>query len=217
MISPESLLAFALAAFVLIAIPGPSVVFVIGRALAHGRTVALATVVGNSLGLLLIVLLVTAGLATLLERSTPLFTTVKLLGAAYLIWLGVQAVRHRAGLGTATASVSSQPAGSVLPVALAVRQGFIVGATNPKAFMIFAAVLPQFVDRGAGHVPVQMLLLGLVAFTIGLISDAVWAIVASGLRSWFAVTPRRGAAVGAAGGLSMIGLGVGLAVTGHRR
>ena len=79
--------------------------------------------------------------------------------------------------------------------------------------MILAAVLPQFVDRGAGHVQVQLLLLGLLAFAIGMVSDSTWAIVASQLRSWFIRSPRRGEAVGAVGGLSMIGLGVGLALT----
>lgn len=214
MITVDQLLAFGLAALVLIAIPGPSVVFVIGRALAYGRTVALATVLGNSLGLLVIVALVTAGLSALLERSVLAFTVVKLVGAAYLVWLGVQAVRHRRELSMSGVDGAAR---SPLPLPVALRQGFVVGITNPKAFMIFAAVLPQFVDRGAGHVPAQMLLLGLVAFTIGLVSDALWAVVASGLRSWFARSPRRGEAVGALGGASMVGLGVALAVTGHRR
>lgn len=214
MITVDQLLAFGLAALVLIAIPGPSVVFVIGRALAYGRTVALATVLGNSLGLLVIVALVTAGLSALLERSVLAFTVVKLVGAAYLVWLGVQAVRHRRELSM---SGVDGVARSPLPLPVALRQGFVVGITNPKAFMIFAAVLPQFVDRGAGHVPAQMLLLGLVAFTIGLVSDALWAVVASGLRTWFARSPRRGEAVGALGGASMVGLGLALAVTGHRR
>ena len=82
--------------------------------------------------------------------------------------------------------------------------------------MILAAVLPQFVDRGQGHVQLQMLLLGLLAFSIGLVSDCIWAVIASQLRAWFAGSPRRGEAIGAVGGLSMIGLGVGLAVTGER-
>ncbi len=214
MITLDQLLAFGLAALVLIAIPGPSVVFVVGRALAYGRRVALATVLGNSLGLLVIVGLVTVGLSALLERSVAAFTVVKLVGAAYLVWLGVQAVRHRRDLSMSGADGAAARAPLPLPVAL--RQGFVVGITNPKAFMIFAAVLPQFVDRGAGHVPAQMLLLGLVAFTIGLLSDGLWAVVASGLRTWFARSPRRGEAVGAAGGVSMVGLGVALAVTGHR-
>jgi threonine/homoserine/homoserine lactone efflux protein len=80
--------------------------------------------------------------------------------------------------------------------------------------MILAAVLPQFVDRGTGHVQLQLLLLGLLAFAIGLVSDSTWALVASQLRQWFVRSPRRGEAVGAVGGASMIGLGVGLALTG---
>jgi threonine/homoserine/homoserine lactone efflux protein len=92
----------------------------------------------------------------------------------------------------------------------ALRQGFVVGISNPKAFMIFAAVLPQFVDRGEGHVQAQMLVLGTLAFVIGLLSDSVWAVLAARLRTWFNASPRRGEAMGVAGGVSMIGLGVAL-------
>ena len=99
--------------------------------------------------------------------------------------------------------------------ARALRQGYLVGVTNPKSYLMFAAVLPQFVDRAAGHVPVQIILLGLLAAVLGLLSDSVWALVAAQLRSWFNRSPRRGEAMGAAGGLSMIGLGVGLAVSGE--
>jgi threonine/homoserine/homoserine lactone efflux protein len=87
--------------------------------------------------------------------------------------------------------------------------------SNPKAYMILAAVLPQFVDRGVGHVQLQMLLLGLLAFAIGVVSDSTWAVIASQLRSWFIRSPRRGEAMGAVGGISMVGLGVGLAFTGE--
>jgi threonine/homoserine/homoserine lactone efflux protein len=97
----------------------------------------------------------------------------------------------------------------------AIRQGYVVGVSNPKAYMILAAVLPQFVDRGAGHVQLQLLLLGLLAFAIGMVSDSTWAIIASQLRAWFVRSPRRGEAMGTVGGVSMIGLGVGLAVTGN--
>ena len=99
----------------------------------------------------------------------------------------------------------------------AIRQGYVVGVSNPKAYMILAAVLPQFVDRGAGHLQVQLLLLGLLAFGIGMVSDSTWALVASQLRAWFVRKPRRGEAMGAVGGTSMIGLGVGLALTGDPR
>lgn len=210
MVSVEQVLAFGVAAFVLIAIPGPSVVFVIGRALAYGRGVALASVVGNSLGLLLVMVLVALGLGVVVAESIAVFTVLKLAGAAYLVFLGVQAIRHRHGI-----HVDAESHRTPLPLPRALRQGFVVGVSNPKAFMIFAAVLPQFVDRAEGHVQAQMLLLGTLAFLIGLLSDSVWAVLAARLRTWFNASPRRGEAMGAAGGLSMIGLGVGLAATGH--
>ena len=106
-----------------------------------------------------------------------MFTVLKLVGAAYLVYLGVQAIRHRRGITV------DRPRTRPLRVPpRAVRQGFVVGVSNPKAFMIFAAVLPQYIDRGAGHVQMQMLLLGLLAFGIGLGSDSVACSAASG--SW---------------------------------
>ncbi len=212
MITADQILAFGLAALILIAIPGPSVVFVIGRALSYGRGIALATVAGNSLGLLAIVILVALGLGVIVQESVLVFTILKFAGAAYLVWLGVQAIRHRKGFDVSEAGEGMAPA---LSTAKAVRQGFIVGFSNPKAFMILGAVLPQFVDRGAGHVQVQMLLLGLLAFGIGIVSDSLWAVIASQLRSWFNASPKRGEAMGAIGGTSMIGLGIGLAATGN--
>jgi threonine/homoserine/homoserine lactone efflux protein len=139
------------ASFVLIAIPGPSVLFVIGRALSLGRGPAIARVAGN---------------AAALDAQVP------------------QLSRWRVA-----------------------RQGFVVGVANPKALIIFGAVLPQFVNRAAGYVPGQMLLLSLVSFGIALISDSLWAVTAGTVRSWFAGDPRRLAAVGGAGGLAMIGVG----------
>lgn len=95
-------------------------------------------------------------------------------------------------------------------------EGFAVGVANPKTMVFFAAVLPQFVDRAQGHVPVQMLLLGLVFNVIALVSDSVWGLVASAARDWFARSPRRLSAVGGVGGLAMIGLGVTVAATGRK-
>jgi threonine/homoserine/homoserine lactone efflux protein len=209
MVSLEQLAAFAVAALVLIAIPGPSVVFVVGRALAYGRAVALLTVLGNSLGLLVVLVLVALGLGVVVRDSMTLFTVLKLAGAAYLMYLGIQAVRHRRAVAVPVERSSTLPAGRAL------REGFTVGVSNPKAFVIFAAVLPQFLDRAAGHVQAQMLVLGAVAFLIGLCSDSLWAVMASQLRSWFDASPRRGRTLGAVGGGSMIGLGVAVAVTGR--
>lgn len=212
MITIDQILAFGLAALILIAIPGPSVVFVIGRALSYGRGIALATVAGNSLGLLAIVILVALGLGVIVQESVLVFTILKFAGAAYLVWLGVQAIRHRKGFDVSDVGAGAAPG---LSTATAIRQGFIVGFSNPKAFMILGAVLPQFVDRAAGQVQLQMLLLGLLAFSIGIVSDSLWAVIASQLRSWFNASPRRGEAMGVVGGTSMIGLGIGLAATGN--
>ncbi|MDQ3156072.1 MAG: LysE family translocator [Actinomycetota bacterium] len=212
MVSTDHLLGFAVAAFILIAIPGPSVVFVIGRALAYGRGVALATVIGNSFGLFLIAAAVALGLGAIVEQSIMVYTAIKVVGAAYLVWLGIQAIRHRKDFSVARLDDRH---GSSLPLLKAARQGFVVGISNPKAFIIFASVLPQFIDRGEGQVQAQMMILGLVAFTIGLVSDSVWAVIASQLRTWFNASPKRGELLGTVGGTSMIGLGIGVAVTGN--
>lgn len=213
MISVDQILTFGLAAFIIIVIPGPSVVFTIGRALAYGRGVALATVVGNTLGLVTIVVLVALGLGVVVQESILVFTVLKLGGAAYLVWLGLEAFRRRKEFLAYDGVEAIR--GSPMTWARSIRQGYVVGASNPKGYMMLAAVLPQFVDRGAGQVQLQMLLLGLLATTIGLLSDSLWAVVAAQLRHWFNRSPRRGEAMGAAGGLSMIGLGVGLAVSGQ--
>ena len=215
MIDLDQVLTFGLAAFIIIVIPGPSVVFTIGRALAYGRRVALATVAGNTLGLVTIVALVALGLGVVVQESIVVYTVLKLAGAAYLVWLGYEAVRRRKEF--LSGDGLDVLAGTPMTWTRAVRQGYVVGASNPKGYMMLAAVLPQFVDRGEGHVQLQMLLLGLLATTIGLLSDSVWALIAAQLRIWFTSSPRRGEAMGTVGGVSMIGLGVGLAVSGEPR
>jgi threonine/homoserine/homoserine lactone efflux protein len=92
-----------------------------------------------------------------------------------------------------------------------------VGITNPKAYILFGAILPQFVNRAAGDIPEQMLLLALVSVAIGAVSDSCWGFAASGVRAWFARSPRRFELVGGAGGLAMIGVGVTVAITGRHR
>jgi threonine/homoserine/homoserine lactone efflux protein len=210
-ISSDHLLGYALASFVLIVIPGPSVLFVVGRALAYGRRTALATVCGNAAGNYVVAACVAFGIGTLVQRSVAVFTVVKLAGALYLVWLGIQAIRRRKALASAFAGAAGARGGR-----RAAREGFIVGVTNPKALILFGAVLPQFVDRAAGHVPVQMLLLSLVSIAIGLVSDSTWGVTASFVRSWFARSDRRFELVGGAGGLAMIGVGLTVAVTGRQ-
>jgi threonine/homoserine/homoserine lactone efflux protein len=96
------------------------------------------------------------------------------------------------------------------------RDGLLVGVTNPKAIVFFAAVLPQFADRAAGHVPVQLLTLGAIFIGIALISDSMWALAAASARTWFTRSPRRLELIGGASGLAMIGIGASLALTGGK-
>ena len=208
-VTSEHLLGFALAALVIIAIPGPSVLFIVGRALSYGRGVALLTVAGNTAGLAVVMTLVAFGLGALVAESVTVFTVLKLAGAAYLVWLGIQAIRHGRFTDDQGAGAPPLTHGTVF------RQGFMVGATNPKAFAMAAAVLPQFVSRESGDATAQMLVLGAIAVTIGLLSDGLWAVIASRLREWFASSPRHGRRHSLVGGTSIIGLGIALAATGR--
>jgi threonine/homoserine/homoserine lactone efflux protein len=211
MVPVDHLLTFAAAAFVLIVIPGPSVLFEISRSVALGRRAGLATVVGNALGELVQATAVAVGIGAIIQRSAPLFTLVKVIGVAYIILLGIRAIRDRRALSDA------------LDTAVAPRsdrrilfEGFVVGATNPKSLVFFAAVLPQFVVAEAGAVAVQLALLGFVFVAIALVSDSAWVVVAGTARDWFARSPRRLELVGGAGGLMMIAVGIRLAFTGRR-
>jgi threonine/homoserine/homoserine lactone efflux protein len=210
MISGGQLAGFALASLILIVVPGPGVLFVIGRALAHGRRTAVATALGHAAGNYVVAACVAVGLGALLQRSAEAFVVVKVAGALYLIWLGIHAIRRRKSLAEAMAVAAPPREGW-----RAARDGAVVGITNPKAYILFGAILPQFVNRSAGHVPEQMLVLALVSVFIGAVSDCSWGFAASAVRTWFARSPRRIEMVGGAGGLAMIGVGVTVAVTGR--
>ena len=211
MISSGQLIGFTLASVVLIVVPGPGVLFIVGRALSHGRRTAFATAAGHALGNYAVAACVAVGLGAVLERSAQVFLAVKLVGALYLVILGVQAIRHRRSLATAISAAAGTSDGW-----RALRDGLVVGVTNPKSYILFGAVLPQFVSRTAGNVPAQMLLLALISVAIGLVSDITWGLAASGVRAWFAGSPRRYELVGGAGGLAMIGVGVTIALTGRK-
>jgi len=156
------------------------------------------------------VVAVAFGIGPLVERSVAVFTVLKLAGACYLMFLGVQAIRHRRSLAAALgAEVERKTTVKMM------ADGFAVGATNPKVIVFFAAMLPQFVDRQAGHVPVQIIALGAIFAGIALLSDSTWALAAGTVRAWLSSSPRRLEALGGTGGLLMIGIGARLALTGH--
>jgi threonine/homoserine/homoserine lactone efflux protein len=211
MIPADRLVAFALTAFVVIVIPGPSVLFVVGRALAGGRRVAVLTVVGNALGEYAQVIAVAFGVGALAEHSVAAFTALKLVGGAYLVYLGVRTFRERRSLAEALSAPVTPRSDR-----RAFLEGAIVGATNPKTVVFLAAILPQFVSRGAGDVPIQILVLGAVFATIAIASDTVWALAAGSVRGWFSRSPRRLELIGGAGGVAIIAVGAGLLVSGRK-
>lgn len=203
--------AFALAAFALIVIPGPSVLFVIGRSLSLGRKGGFLSVLGNALGMLPAMALVSLGVGAIVAESVVVFVIIKFVGAGYLIYLGVRAIRHRNDhTGTAT-SLRGRPSSLRL-----IREGFFVGVSNPKTIVFFVAVLPQFVSYENGAIPLQMAALGMIFFAIALASDSMWALTAGTARAWFARNPKRISRMGAGGGVMMIGLGGALALTGNK-
>jgi len=210
MIPTEHLLAVTLTSVALIVVPGPSVLFVISRALVLGRRGAFLTVLGNSAGLFVQVFAVALGVGALVERSVVVFTVIKLGGAAYLVYLGVQAVRHRQELASVLVKAEAETGRSHV-----LREGFVVGVSNPKSIVFFAAVLPQFVDRTLGRLPLQLLLLGTVFVLLAMVLDSAWALAAGSARDWFARSPGRLSTLGGVGGLLMIGIGARLAVTGR--
>ena len=209
MIPFENLLAFLLTAVVIIVIPGPSVLFVIGRSIALGRRAGVLSVVGNALGTVPAVIAVAFGVGAIVASSVAAFTVIKIAGAAYLVWLGVQAIRHRhAGIhGSGNERTS--------PTRL-LTQGFVVGMTNPKTIAFFVAVLPQFVAPGAGPIWMQLLALGLLFQVLAVVCDSMWALAAGTARAWFANSPRRMSTLAGTGGVMMIGLGGTLAFAGAK-
>lgn len=206
--SLTTLLTFAAVATALIVVPGPSVLFVVARSIANGRLGGVVSVLGNAMGGLVLVGAVACGLGAVLATSEAIFTFVKILGAGYLVFLGVQAIRRRK---------RHRIAGELPRVSKSIllRQGFIVGVSNPKTAVFFAAVLPQFVNYRAGSVPLQLAILGIAFLLIAVMSDSVWALLAGTARGWFTRSPKRTERLEAAGGVMMIGLG-GVLATAHR-
>jgi threonine/homoserine/homoserine lactone efflux protein len=197
------LLAFVAVSVVLILIPGPSVLFIVSRAVAMGRGAAVRTALGNAVGAFVLVVGVSFGLGALLSVASLSYEVVRYVGAAYLVHLGVQAIRHRRDLAL------PQQQRSVRRVWL---EGFLVGLTNPKTAVFFAAVLPQFIDPARPAAP-QLLVLGALFVALAAACDSVWGLAAGTARRWFAASPRRLHGLSATGGGVMIALGAGLALS----
>ena len=204
MIIPSRLPEYIVAAMIIILAPGPSVLFVIARAIAWGRKVAVFTVAGNVTGSFVLSVFVALGLGPILQRSDLAYTAVQWGGGLYLMYLGFDAIKHRK---VHAADMTNQ--GNTEPTALrSMRDGFWVGALNPKAIVFYAAVLPQFIDRDKGQITAQLILLGAIFSTLAFISDGSWGLLAGTARAWLANDASRLVKLRATGGSIMIILGL---------
>ncbi len=204
MVIPSRLAEYIVAAMIIILAPGPSVLFVIARAIAWGRKVAVFTVAGNVTGSFVLSVFVALGLGPILQRSDLAYTAVQWGGGLYLMYLGFDAIKHRK---IHAADMTNQ--GNIQPSALrSMRDGFWVGALNPKAIVFYAAVLPQFIDRDKGHITAQLILLGAIFSTLAFISDGSWGLLAGTARAWLAGDENRLVKLRASGGAIMIFLGL---------
>jgi threonine/homoserine/homoserine lactone efflux protein len=207
----STFLLFAAAALAFLAIPGPSVFYIVTRSLAQGRRAGVTSMLGVQAGGLVHVVAAAFGVSALIASSAEAFTLVKYAGAAYLVLLGVRKL-----LGRDDGEAGLDPAGPTSPKHL-FWHGVIVNVLNPKTALFFLAFLPQFVDPSAGPVAPQMLVLGTLLVGLGVLSDGSYALLAAGagrrLRS-AAATRRRLERV--SGGV-FVGLGVVAALAGEPR
>ena len=201
---PSRIWEYVVAAMVIILAPGPSVLFVIARAIAWGRATAVATVAGNVLGAFTLSVVVAIGLGPLLQRSHLFYIIIQILGGLYLVYLGIDAIRHSS---MHAEDMTNQ--GDIRPSnARSMRDGFWVGALNPKGIVFFAAILPAFVDRPKGHITSQLILMGAIFAVLAFFSDGSWGVLAGTIRNWLATEIKRLVTMRVAGGCVMIVLGL---------
>lgn len=208
MINNRALVELILASVAIILIPGPSVMFVIARAVAWGRVTAVLTAFGNALGMLLLSVFIAVGLGPLLQRSELLLVVVQVLGGMYLVYLGLDAYRNRQLHADDMIKVEDIKPSNFLIV----RQGFTVGALNPKALVFFSAVFPQFVDADSGSITFQLLMFGLIFAALSFLLDGMWGLLVGSSRDWFVTSKNRLVILRTIGAVVMIALGIGVIV-----
>jgi threonine/homoserine/homoserine lactone efflux protein len=209
MVIPSRLPEYIVAAMVIILAPGPSVLFVIARAIAWGRKTAVFTVAGNVTGAFALSTLVAIGLGPVLQRSDLAYAAIQWGGGLYLMYLGIEAIARRK-----VHAEDMRNQGDIAPgVARSMRDGFWVGALNPKGLVFYAAVLPQFVDREKGNVALQLIFLGAVFSILAFISDGTWGLLAGTARQWLATDAKRLEKLRATGGIVMIILGISVLIS----
>lgn len=199
--STSNLTAFLVLALVIIVVPGPGVLFTIGRALILGTKAALLSVLGNAVGVGMQIIVISLGLGVAIQQSELLFLAIRVFGAAMIIYLGVKAILSRADFDLNVKEESST-------ASVVVRQSFVVGITNAKTFVFFIAALPSFTSPELGNPIIQMLVLGAIFSVIGIASDSVYAVAAGQARQWLASSHQRLSTFRGIGGIALTLLGL---------
>ena len=196
---------FLMAALVIAATPGPGIFYVAARTLSGGRDEGVASSFGTAVGGLVHVSAGAFGVSAIILASAQLFTALKLVGAAYLVWLGIKTIReaHMAVL---------EPV-ELIGARRAFRQGIVVEALNPKTAAFFLAFIPQFLEPDAGNVALQFVILGLISVTLNTAADIVVVFLASAARAGLSRDPLFIRRLRQGSGLFMSGLGLSLALT----
>jgi threonine/homoserine/homoserine lactone efflux protein len=210
-IAPGTLAVFALAALAILAVPGPAVVYIVTRSIHQGRAAGIASVLGIHVGTLVHLTAATAGLSAILVSSASAFTVVKLLGALYLVAIGIRTLLGRGDAGAADTQRAPRRRRRDF------AEGVVVNVLNPKTALFFLAFLPQFVDPSHGRAWLQILVLGLTFMGLGLVTDSIWAL-AAGTAGETLRRSRRWALVQryVSGGV-FVGLGLVTALSGSHR
>ncbi|MFI5780752.1 LysE family translocator [Nocardia sp. NPDC051570] len=174
-------LLFLLAAATLIAIPGPNHLYITTRSIAEGRRAGMASVLGVESATLLHVAAAAAGLSALIAASATAFSVLRYAGAAYLLYLAYRTLRG--------GDAADQPVLTARPLPRVYLDGLLINLFNPKVILFFLAFLPQFIDRGAGNVPLQIVIMGAVTALLGIASDVVYVLAAGSLGGWLRARP----------------------------
>ena len=201
---------YVAAAFLLAVTPGPGIFYVAARTLAGGRAEGVASSFGTGLGGMVHVLAGSLGVSAIVLASAELFNALKLIGSAYLIWIGFRTIQS-ARKDAATALNGGAAASPVGP-RRAFREGVLVEALNPKTAAFFLAFVPQFVDPSQGSIAVQFVVLGFVSVALNTLADIVVAFAAGGIRDGAAARPRLIRRLREASGAAMVALGIGLSL-----
>lgn len=208
---PETLVVFSLAALAILAVPGPAVVYIVTRSIDQGRGAGVASVLGIHVGTLVHLTAATVGLSAILVSSATAFTIVKVLGALYLIVIGIRTLLGRSD------PADTDPQRPPRRRRRDFAEGVVVNILNPKTALFFLAFLPQFVDPALGQASLQILVLGLTFMLLGLVTDSIWALAAGSAGETLRKSRRWAQMQRYVSGSVFVALGVVTAFTGSHR